>query len=84
MGVKSSIIEKIERDFKDKPTDKLFKEISNQKVTEFLQVLYRLDRHDVLNIFFENLCIKSGKLWRNFLQGTLLVCTSTTDRKYMT
>ncbi|CAB3981132.1 Hypothetical predicted protein [Paramuricea clavata] len=57
MGVKAITIEKIARDFKENPTHKLFQELSSKKTTEFLQVLYQMDLQDVLNIFYDNMCI---------------------------
>ena len=63
MGVKAPTIEKFAKDFKENPTDKLFQELSSKKTTELLQVLYQMDLHDVLNIFYDNMCIKkSGSL----------------------
>ena len=57
MGVKPSTIKIIEEneEFKKDPTEKLFSEISNEKVTRLLQILYQMNRHDVLNIFYKDL-----------------------------
>lgn len=62
MEVKTSTIEIIEEkdEFKKDPTEKLFSEISNEKITRLVQILYQMDRHDVLNIFYKDLCGKSG------------------------
>jgi transcriptional regulator with XRE-family HTH domain len=60
MNVKPSTIEKIEKEFKENPTQKLLEEISDKKTREFLQVLCRMDRHDVLNIFYEEMCTKKA------------------------
>ena len=62
MEVKPSTIEIIEEkeEFKKDPTEKLFSEISNEKITRLLQILYQMDRHDVLNIFYKDLYGKSG------------------------
>ena len=61
--VKPSAIEKIEKDFKENPTQKLLEEISDKKITKLLHVLYQVDRHDVLNIFYDDMCTKkSGSL----------------------
>ena len=62
MEVKPSTIEIIEEkdEFKKDPTEKLFREISNEKITRLLQILYQMDRHDVLNIFYKDLCGKPG------------------------
>ena len=63
MNVKPSTIEKIEKYVKEDPTGKLFEEISDKKTKQLVQVLYQMDRHDVLNIFYEELCSdKSGIL----------------------
>ena len=63
MGIKATTIEKFAKDFKENPTDKLFQELSSKKTTELLQVLYQMDLHDVLNIFYDNMCInKPGSL----------------------
>ena len=66
MGVKSLTIEKIKKDFKEDPTDKLFQELSNQKITKLLHVLYEMECQDVLNIFYDNFCIN--------ISGSLLLC----------
>lgn len=62
MGVKASIIEKIEfkDEFQTDPTEKIFKEVANEKITKLFQILFQMDRHDVLNIFYDDLCSKSG------------------------
>ncbi|CAB4036736.1 myeloid differentiation primary response 88, partial [Paramuricea clavata] len=57
MGVESLTIEKIKKDFKEDPTHKVFEELSNHKITKLLQVLYEMECHDVLNIFYDNFCI---------------------------
>ena len=63
MDVKAKTIEKIENDFKEDPTEKLLKEISNEKIIKLLQILYQMKRHDVLNIFYKEICSKSeGKI----------------------
>ena len=63
MDVKPSTIEKIKKNFKEDPTQELFEEISDKKTKQLVQVLYQMDRHDVLNIFYEELCSnKSGIL----------------------
>ena len=63
MDVKPSTIEKIEKNFKEDPTGKLFEEISDKKMKQLIQVLYQMDRHDVLNIFYDEMCgNKSGSL----------------------
>ena len=63
MDVKAKTIGKIENDFKEDPTEKLLKEISNEKITKLLQILYQMKRHDVLNIFYREICSKSeGKI----------------------
>ena len=66
MGVKPSIIQKFEKELEDPtkdidPSKRLFQEISAQKITKLLQVLYQMDRHDVLNVFHEDICKQSGK-----------------------
>ena len=57
MKVTGSTIKKIEEkeEFKENPTGKLFNEISNEKTRSLLQILYQMDRHDVLNIFYKYL-----------------------------
>ena len=62
MEVKPSTIKIIEEkdEFKKDPTEKLFNEISNEKITRLLQILYQMDRHDVLNIFYKDLYGKLG------------------------
>jgi hypothetical protein len=68
MDVKPSIIEKIEKDFKEDPTQQLLEEISEKKIKEFLQVLYRMERTDVLDIFYKEMCgDKSGSQAINHL-----------------
>ena len=63
MDVKAKTIGKIENGFKEDPTEKLLKEISNEKITKLLQILYQMKRHDVLNIFYREICGKSeGKI----------------------
>jgi transcriptional regulator with XRE-family HTH domain len=63
MGVKAPTIEKIARNYKENPTHKLFQELSSKKTTELLQVLYQMDLHDVLNIFYDKVCVtKPGSL----------------------
>jgi hypothetical protein len=78
MGVKSLTIEKIKKDFKEDPTDKLFHELSNQKITKLLHVLYEMECQDVLNIFYDNFCINiSGSLLLNVkISNTSLIRTS--------
>ena len=56
MGVEPSTIEKIEKDFKEDPTQKLFEEISDKKIMQLVQVLCKMDRQDVLNILCEEMC----------------------------
>ena len=61
MDVKPSTIDKIENDFKEVRTGKLFEEIADKKIKQLLQVLFQMERHDVLNIFYEEMCgNKSG------------------------
>ena len=57
MKVTGSTIKKIEEkdEFKEDPTGKLFNEISNEKTRSLLQILYQMNRHDVLNIFYKYL-----------------------------
>ena len=55
MDVKPSTIEKIEKDFKEDPTQKLLEKISDKKIKQLLQVLYEMERHDVLNILYEEM-----------------------------
>ena len=57
MKVTGSTIKKIEEkdEFKEDPTEKLFNEISYEKTRSLLQILYQMNRHDVLNIFYKYL-----------------------------
>ena len=66
MEVKTKTIEKIENDFKKDPTEKLFKEISNEKITKLLQILYQMERNDVLNVFYREKYGKSGGMIKTF------------------
>ena len=62
MDVKPSIIENIEKKHKEDPTGKLFEEISDKKTKQLIQVLYQMDRHDVLNIFYDEMCGKKSDM----------------------
>ena len=64
MDVKSSTIEKIEKDFKEDPTEKLLEEISDKKIIDLLKVLCEMNRHDVLNIFYEETQCKKSRILR--------------------
>ena len=67
MGVRRKTIEKIEAEYKQDPTsdptDKIFSEMANKKITDLVQVLFQMDRHDVLNFFYNDISsTKSGRL----------------------
>ncbi|XP_028402862.1 uncharacterized protein LOC114525659 [Dendronephthya gigantea] len=95
MGVKPTIIEKFEKEIGNQedenhkgPSQRLFKEISDQKITKLLQVLYQMNRHDVLNVFHDDMCEQSStalerrenfKKYKNPSQETTPVSGSSTS-----
>lgn len=55
LNLKPAYIEKLAKASPENPSNEVFKEASNRKVSELLQALYIMERNDVLDIFYSHI-----------------------------